>query len=40
MEVVPVQAKAKVESANAFFIIPALSGKNAIMGTLLNPPAT
>ncbi len=40
MEVVPVQAKAKVESANAFFIIPALSGKNAIMESLLNPPAT
>ena len=38
MEVVPPQAKAKVESANAFFIIPALTG-NTIMELLLHPSA-
>jgi heat shock protein HtpX len=39
MEVVPPQAKAKVESANAFFIIPALSG-NRIMELFSTHPAT
>ena len=38
MEVVPVQAKAKVESANAFFIIPALSGRNTIMELFSTHP--
>ncbi len=38
MEVVPVQAKAKVESANAFFIIPALSGRNTIMQLFSTHP--
>jgi heat shock protein HtpX len=38
MEVVPVEAKAKVESANAFFIIPALSG-NTIMELFSTHPA-
>jgi heat shock protein HtpX len=37
MEVVPVEAKAKVEGANAFFIIPALSG-NAIMELFSTHP--
>jgi heat shock protein HtpX len=37
MEVVPVEAKAKVEGANAFFIIPALSG-NAFMELLSTHP--
>lgn len=37
MELVPPQAKAKVEGANAFFIIPALSG-NAIMELLSTHP--
>ena len=37
MEVVPVEAKAKVERANAFFIIPALSG-NAIMELFSTHP--
>jgi heat shock protein HtpX len=37
MEVVPVDAKAKVEGANAFFIIPALSG-NAIMELFSTHP--
>ncbi|TFG88901.1 MAG: zinc metalloprotease HtpX, partial [Candidatus Atribacteria bacterium] len=38
MEVVPAQAKAKVESANAFFIIPALSGRNTIMELFSTHP--
>lgn len=38
MEVVPAQAKAKVESANAFFIIPALSGRNTIMQLFSTHP--
>lgn len=38
MEVVPVEAKAKVEGANAFFIIPALSG-NTIMELFSTHPA-
>jgi heat shock protein HtpX len=37
MEAVPVEAKAKVEGANAFFIIPALSG-NAFMELLSTHP--
>lgn len=37
MDVVPPQAKAKIEGANAFFIIPALSG-NAIMELLSTHP--
>jgi heat shock protein HtpX len=37
MEVVPVQAKAKVEGANAFFIIPALSG-NSLMELISTHP--
>jgi len=37
MEAVPVEAKAKVEGANAFFIIPALSG-NAIMELFSTHP--
>jgi heat shock protein HtpX len=38
MDVVPVEAKAKVESANAFFIIPALSG-NTIMEFFSTHPS-
>jgi len=38
MEAVPVEAKAKVQGANAFFIIPALSG-NAIMELFSTHPA-
>ena len=38
MEVVPVEAKAKVEGANAFFIIPALTG-NTIMELFSTHPA-
>jgi heat shock protein HtpX len=37
MEVVPANAKAKIEGANAFFIIPALSG-NAIMELFSTHP--
>ena len=37
MEVVPANAKAKIEGANAFFIIPALSG-NAIMEMFSTHP--
>ena len=39
MEVVPAEAKAKVEGANAFYIIPALSG-NTIMELFSTHPAT
>ncbi|MDD1703043.1 MAG: zinc metalloprotease HtpX [Methanoregula sp.] len=39
MDVVPPEAKAKVEGANAFFIIPALSG-NTIMELFSTHPAT
>ena len=39
MESVPVEAKAKVEGANAFFIIPALSGKNTLMELFSTHPA-
>jgi heat shock protein HtpX len=38
MEVVPPQAKAKVESANAFFIIPALSGNTLMELFSTHPP--
>ena len=38
IDVIPPDAKAKVEGANAFFIIPALSG-NFHHGTPLHPPA-
>jgi heat shock protein HtpX len=38
MDVVPVAAKAKVEGANAFFIIPALTG-NTIMELFSTHPA-
>jgi len=38
MEVVPVQAKAKIESANAFFIIPALSGNTIMELFSTHPP--
>ncbi|MGD0079502.1 MAG: zinc metalloprotease HtpX [Methanoregula sp.] len=38
MDVVPVQAKAKVESANAFFIIPALSGNTIMELFSTHPP--
>jgi heat shock protein HtpX len=38
MEAVPVEAKAKVEGANAFFIIPALSG-NTLMELFSTHPA-
>jgi heat shock protein HtpX len=38
MEVVPVEARAKVEGANAFFIIPALTG-NTIMELFSTHPA-
>jgi heat shock protein HtpX len=38
MDVVPVEAKAKVEGANAFFIIPALSG-NALLELFSTHPA-
>ncbi|MDD1700039.1 MAG: zinc metalloprotease HtpX [Methanoregula sp.] len=38
MEVVPAQAKAKVESANAFFIIPALSGNTIMELFSTHPP--
>ncbi len=38
MDAVPVQYKAKVEGANAFFIIPALSG-NALMELFSTHPA-
>nr|WP_321350181.1 zinc metalloprotease HtpX [uncultured Methanoregula sp.] len=38
MDVIPPQAKAKVEGANAFFIIPALSG-NSIMELFSTHPA-
>jgi heat shock protein HtpX len=39
MEAVPAEFKAKVEGANAFFIIPALSGKNALMELFSTHPA-
>jgi heat shock protein HtpX len=38
MEVVPVEAKAKVEGANAFFIIPALSGNTVMELFSTHPP--
>jgi len=38
MDVVPVEAKAKIESANAFFIIPALSGKTIMELFSTHPP--
>jgi heat shock protein HtpX len=38
MEVVPVEAKAKVEGANAFFIIPALSGNSLMELFSTHPP--
>lgn len=38
MEVVPVDAKAKVEGANAFFIIPALSGNTIMELFSTHPP--
>jgi heat shock protein HtpX len=38
MEVVPAQAKAKIESANAFFIIPALSGNTIMELFSTHPP--
>jgi heat shock protein HtpX len=38
MDAVPVQAKAKVESANAFFIIPALSGNTIMELFSTHPP--
>ena len=38
MEVVPPQAKAKVEGANAFFIIPALSGNTLLELFSTHPP--
>jgi heat shock protein HtpX len=38
MEVVPVEAKAKVEGANAFFIIPALSGNTIMELFSTHPP--
>jgi heat shock protein HtpX len=38
MEVVPVEAKAKIESANAFFIIPALSGNTLMELFSTHPP--
>ncbi len=38
MEAVPVEAKAKVEGANAFFIIPALSGNTIMELFSTHPP--
>jgi len=38
MEVVPTEAKAKVEGANAFFIIPALSGNTFMELLSTHPP--
>ncbi|MDD1682647.1 MAG: zinc metalloprotease HtpX [Methanoregula sp.] len=38
MDVVPVEAKAKVEGANAFFIIPALSGNTIMEFFSTHPP--
>jgi heat shock protein HtpX len=38
MEVVPAQAKAKIEGANAFFIIPALSGNTFMELFSTHPP--
>lgn len=38
MDMVPVQAKAKVEGANAFFIIPALSGNTIMELFSTHPP--
>jgi heat shock protein HtpX len=38
MEAVPVNAKAKVEAANAFFIIPALSGNTIMELFSTHPP--
>jgi heat shock protein HtpX len=38
MEVVPVEAKAKVEGANAFFIIPALTGNTLMELFSTHPP--
>jgi heat shock protein HtpX len=38
MDVVPVEAKAKVEGANAFFIIPALSGNSLMELFSTHPP--
>jgi heat shock protein HtpX len=39
MDAVPAEYKAKVEGANAFFIIPALSGKNTLMELFSTHPA-
>jgi heat shock protein HtpX len=39
MDAVPPEYKAKVEGANAFFIIPALSGKSALMELFSTHPA-
>jgi heat shock protein HtpX len=39
MDAVPVEAKAKVQGANAFFIIPALSGKNTLLELFSTHPA-
>ena len=38
MDVVPVEAKAKIEGANAFFIIPALSGNTIMELFSTHPP--
>ncbi len=38
MEVIPPQSKAKVEGANAFFIIPALSGNTLMELFSTHPP--
>jgi heat shock protein HtpX len=38
MEVVPVEAKARVEGANAFFIIPALTGNTIMELFSTHPP--
>jgi heat shock protein HtpX len=38
MDVIPPQAKAKIEGANAFFIIPALSGNTLMELFSTHPP--
>jgi heat shock protein HtpX len=38
MDVVPNEAKAKIEGANAFFIIPALSGNTIMELFSTHPP--
>ena len=38
MDAVPPQAKAKIEAANAFFIIPALSGNTIMELFSTHPP--